>query len=216
MLCYCSRRGGGSSYGEVVRSAFGEKMEEGVSWLLFVFLMFVITSYMVLIRDIWTPLVRMVFRSDVDGDFVLLVIVGLLLPFLFQRSLHALRWNCYIGFASILVLCIGLCRGGWQRITISSSSNYDGENENEYDSGSISSSFFTTDIEIFKMPTLKELLFSFPIVNLAFLCHFNIISIQNALRKPTRERTQAMIKKATVATFVLMYMFGLGGYLVCK
>lgn len=47
MLCYCSRRCGGSSYGEVVRSAFGEKMEEGVSWLLFVFLLFVITGYMV-------------------------------------------------------------------------------------------------------------------------------------------------------------------------
>ncbi len=47
MLCYCSRRAGGSSYGEVVRSAFGEKMEEGVSWLLFVFLVFVIMGYMV-------------------------------------------------------------------------------------------------------------------------------------------------------------------------
>lgn len=34
MLCFCSRRGGGSSYGEVVRSAFGEKMEEGMSLLL--------------------------------------------------------------------------------------------------------------------------------------------------------------------------------------
>ena len=42
MLCYSSRRRGGSSYGEIMRSAFGERMEEAVSWLLFVFLMFVI------------------------------------------------------------------------------------------------------------------------------------------------------------------------------
>jgi hypothetical protein len=37
-----------------MRSAFGERMEEAVSWLLFIFLMFVIVGYMVLIRDIWT------------------------------------------------------------------------------------------------------------------------------------------------------------------
>jgi len=49
MLCYSSRRRGGSSYGEIMRSAFGERMEEAVSWLLFVFLMFVIIGYMVLI-----------------------------------------------------------------------------------------------------------------------------------------------------------------------
>ncbi len=59
MLCYSSRRSGGSSYGEVARSAFGEKMEECVSWLLFIFLVFVIAAYMVLIRDIWTPLVQL-------------------------------------------------------------------------------------------------------------------------------------------------------------
>lgn len=59
MLCYSSRRRGGSSYGEVMRSAFGERMEEAVSWLLFIFLMFVIVGYMVLIRDIWTVSTRM-------------------------------------------------------------------------------------------------------------------------------------------------------------
>ena len=91
MLCYSSRRSGGSSYGEVVRSAFGEKAEEAVSWILFVFLMFVITAYMVLIRDIWTPLVNIVVE-DMNGDYVLLGIVALLLPFLVQRSLHALRY----------------------------------------------------------------------------------------------------------------------------
>ena len=123
-LCYASRRCGGSSYGEVVRSAFGERMEEGVSWLLFIFLLFVIAAYMVLIRDIWTPLVGLVF-DDVHGDRVLMGIIVMLLPFLFQRSLHALRWNCYIGFGSILVLCVALCRGGFQRYL----------NENDEDNG---------------------------------------------------------------------------------
>lgn len=51
MLCYSSRRRGGSSYGEIMRSAFGERMEEAVSWLLFVFLMFVIIGMQKALHD---------------------------------------------------------------------------------------------------------------------------------------------------------------------
>jgi len=215
MLCYCSRRGGGSSYGEVVRSAFGEKMEEGVSWLLFVFLMFVIIGYMILIRDIWTPLARQVLGEDVDGDYVLLGITVLLLPLLFQRSLHALRWNCYVGSASIFVLCIALCRGGWQHLKpppSSSSLNDDSHSDNENDiSDTIEDSFST--IDYFKIPSSQEILFSFPIVTLAFMCAFNIISIQNALSQPSRKRIQNLTQYAIGACFCLSYMFGLGGYL---
>ena len=202
MLCYCSRRGGGSSYGEVVRSAFGERMEEGVSWLLFLFLLFVIAAYMVLIRDIWTPLVQEVFDiDDMNGDYVLLAIVGLLLPFLFQRSLHALRYNCYVSSISIFILGIALCRGGLQK-RIKSDMNDDTESSNTLEV-----------IQFFKVPSVHDLLFSFPLVTLAFLCHFNIIAIQNALKQPTRERTQKLIRYAILASFALMYTFGLAGYL---
>ena len=40
----------------------------------------------------------------------------LLLPLLCQRSLHALRKICYVGFASIFVLCIALCRGAFDNV----------------------------------------------------------------------------------------------------
>lgn len=194
MLCYSSRRAGGSSYGEVMRSAFGERAEELVAWLLFVFLLFVIVGYMVLIRDIWTPLALLVLPSA-NEDYVLLGIVVLLLPLLFQRSLHALRYNCFLGFASITVLCWGLCRHGFANLL-----DDDGRGELE-------------EIDFFKVPTMKDALFSFPIVTCAFLCHFNIVSIQNALSKPTRERTEKLIHFAILACFLLMWSFGLGGYL---
>ncbi|KAL7427388.1 hypothetical protein ACHAXH_002101 [Discostella pseudostelligera] len=205
MLCLSSRRGGGSSYGEVVRSAFGERMEEGVSWLLFVFLMLVIIGYMVLIRDIWTPIAQEVFRLDIDGDHILLAITMILLPFIFQRSLHALRWNCYVGSTSIFVLCIALNRGGWQRIMESSQSSAISHIDKSH----------TTDftIEFFKIPSTQDILFSFPITTCAFLCQFNIIAVQNSLSRPTRERTKQVIRYAIGASFALMYMFGLGGYL---
>ena len=209
MLCYGSRRGGGSSYGEVVRSAFGEKAEEGVSWLLFVFLMFVIIAYMILVRDIWTPLVHLIpgiEEDGVDGDNVLLAIMVFLLPLLVQRSLHALRFNCYVGSASIFILCIALCRGGWQRIESHKSTIFD-------ETMTVEDEEDVFAIDYFKMPSSQEILFSFPIVTLNFLCHFNIISIQNALIKPSRERIQRLTKYSIGVCFLLSYSFGLGGYL---
>lgn len=200
MLCYSSRRRGGSSYGEVIRSAFGERMEEAVSWLLFVFLMFVIVGYMVLIRDIWTPLVMLTplaSRLGFDnGDYVLLGIIVLLLPFLFQRSLHALRYNCYVGFTSVLILCIALGRGALRKMFMA----------NVHDG-------YVFEIEYFKIPTMQEVLFSFPIVTCSFLCHFNVNSIQNALSQPTRKRMKHLLQYATVACCLLMYGIGFFGYL---
>jgi len=154
MLCYSSRRAGGSSYGEVMRSAFGERAEELVAWLLFVFLLFVIVGYMVLIRDIFTPPVRMVLPSA-NEDYVLLGIVVLLLPLLFQRSLHALRYNCFLGFFSITVLCWGLCRHGFANLL--------DDEKGEFE-----------EIDFSKVPTMKDALFSFPIVTCAFLVSMSI------------------------------------------
>eukprot|EP00577_Skeletonema_sp_RCC1716_P007079 CAMPEP_0113376668 /NCGR_PEP_ID=MMETSP0013_2-20120614/2750_1 /TAXON_ID=2843 ORGANISM="Skeletonema costatum, Strain 1716" /NCGR_SAMPLE_ID=MMETSP0013_2 /ASSEMBLY_ACC=CAM_ASM_000158 /LENGTH=561 /DNA_ID=CAMNT_0000258761 /DNA_START=89 /DNA_END=1774 /DNA_ORIENTATION=- /assembly_acc=CAM_ASM_000158 len=210
-LCYSSRRCGGSSYGEVVRSAFGERMEEGVSWLLFIFLLFVIAAYMVLIRDIWTPLVGLAMGEEVNGDRMLMGIIVVLLPFLFQRSLHALRWNCYIGFGSILVLCVALCRGGFQRYYYQEHYGDDGQHG---DAGDEATTAATTDIEFFKVPTVQDVLFSFPIVMLAFLSHFNILSIQNTLNRPTRQRMKNVTGMAIIASCLLMYLFGLGGYML--
>ena len=173
--------------------------------MLFVFLAFVIVAYMVLIRDIWTPLVREALGTDdVDGDRVLLVITVVLLPFLFQRSLHALRWNCYVGSASIFVLCVALNLGGWQRRRRRRRQIDDGGVFHDQDA--------SFDVEYFKMPSAGDAMFTFPIVMLSFLCHFNIIAIQNALRRPTRERMRSLIRRSILACFALMYAFGLGGY----
>ena len=114
--------------------------------------------------------------------------------------MHIIRFNCYIGSASIFILCIALCRGGWQRFN-----NEDDDTEDK--------DYEEDDVVWFKIPSIKDVLFSFPITMLAFLCHFNIISIQNALCQPTRKRTDHMIQYAIGVSFLLMYLFGLGGYL---
>jgi len=140
----------------------------------------------------------------VNSDVVLMSIIVFLLPFLFQRSLHSLKWNCYIGFVSILILCTALCRGGFQR-------QYGRSNEQLHDDDEDDDTYA---IEFFKIPTVQECLFSFPIVMLAYLCQFNILSIQNTLHQPTRRRMKQVIGLSVGASMMLLYFFGLGGYML--
>lgn len=159
---------------------------------------------MVLIRDIWTPLVLLTPLASTlgsnDGDYVLMGVVLVLMPFVFQRSLHALRYNCYVGFISVMILCCALWRGALLRIHDAKPQN--GSDEND-----------TYAIEYFKIPTIQDVLFSFPIVTCAFLCHFNVNSIQNSLSKPTRQRMQSLLQYTIITCFAVMYLLGLGGYL---
>lgn len=215
MLCLGARRTGATSYGEVAHAAFGERMEWFVSLLLFVFLLFVLVAYMVLIRDIWTPLVAMalnrmfgideksVFRRD---DAVLLVIFVLLSPFLVQRTLHALRFNCYIGFCSVSILCFALCQHALLSFGVGDGSDAD---TGTIDEGTLADN----DIRFAVLPNIEDVLFAFPIIMLSFLCHFNVVPIQEALIRPSRKRMECVISTAIGACFFLMYLFGLGGYL---
>jgi hypothetical protein len=134
-----------------------------------------------------------------DGDYVLMSIIVLLMPFLLQRSLHSLRYNCYFGFLSVMVLCFALCRGALLKLNAAAP-----------DVDATGSAF---ELDYFKIPSVQELLFSFPIVTCSFLCHFNVNSIQNALHEPTRQRMQNLLQYAISTCFIIMYLLGLGGYL---
>eukprot|EP00549_Striatella_unipunctata_P023027 CAMPEP_0118684980 /NCGR_PEP_ID=MMETSP0800-20121206/6967_1 /TAXON_ID=210618 ORGANISM="Striatella unipunctata, Strain CCMP2910" /NCGR_SAMPLE_ID=MMETSP0800 /ASSEMBLY_ACC=CAM_ASM_000638 /LENGTH=337 /DNA_ID=CAMNT_0006581791 /DNA_START=73 /DNA_END=1083 /DNA_ORIENTATION=- len=187
LLCLCARQTGASSYSQVGRMAFGKRMEWFISILLFVFLIFVLIAYMVLARDIWTPIVGLVVTNP-DGDVILLIILILLSPFLVQKSLHSLRFNSYIGFAAVSILCIALCHHAWIG--------------------------FPPKTENVMLPkSVGDVLFVFPIIVLSFLCQFNIIPIQVALMEPTRKRMNGVINGSVGASFLLMCLFGLGGYL---
>jgi amino acid permease len=187
LLCLSARISGASSYGEIGKASFGDWMEGAISLLLFVFLLFVLVAYMVLVKDIWTPLVGMLVEG-VHGDVVLLLILIFMTPFLLQRTLHALRFNCYVGFASVSLLCLALCHHG------------------------LTSPHLKFDLKLWP-EKMADVLFAFPIITLSFLSHFNILPIQSALVEPSRYRINATIHCAVASCFVLMYLFGLGGYM---
>lgn len=218
--------------------AFGPIMETTMSALLFVFLMFVLVGYQVLLRDIWTPLVQqalagmnsIIISSEHDqqhetvsssssssssavvpGNLVLLIVMVLLIPFVIQHSLYALRYNCFVGFASVSVLCFALCHHGffgsiptdYGNIQLSDDEN-DHHNNNNLQAPQQHIRYGTTNI--------GDVLFAFPIIMLSFLSHFNILPIQAALVRPTRTRTRIVVRAAVTGCFGLMYLFGLGGY----
>lgn len=201
LLCLSARFTGASSYGEVGRLAFGPAMETLVALLLGVFLLFVLVAYQVLLRDIWTPLVVFVLgytnQDGINGNVVLAVLLILLGPFVVQYNLHALRYNCFVGFVSVSILCVALCHHAfWGTFP----THYD--NDNHVDG---TTPLYFTD-------QLADWLVAFPIIALSFLSHFNILPLQAALIQPSRQRTRQMIDVAVLGCGLLMYLFGLGGY----
>jgi amino acid permease len=147
---------------------------------------------MVLIRDIWTPIVGGLVSTlpwfeierEPNGNLVLLGVLLCMAPFLVQYELHALRYNCYIGFLSMSVLCAAL----WYRAMTQ-------EEEEEEEDG-------TTVVTIYEdAESPGEVIFVSPIIVLSFLSHFNILPIQGALVKPSRIRIRSVIDRAVGAAF---------------
>ena len=168
--------------------------------MLFVFLLFVICAYMVLIRDIWTPIVlliaqrlisttRSTAREEGLGDAVLLFIIIIISPFLLKEDLHSLRYNCYLGFCSITLLCLAIAYRASQKIAAG-------------------------DIDIKMWPdSLTDVLFAYPIPILALMCHFNMIGVQSSLIDPTRARVRTVIDGSMLVSGAITYALGLFGYI---
>jgi len=72
--------------------------------ILATFLFFVSTAYMILMRDINTSLITFLVPPPSDDPYdpakVLLYTVVLCFPCMLLKSLHSLRYNCYVGFVS--------------------------------------------------------------------------------------------------------------------
>jgi amino acid permease len=198
LLCLCARLTGATSFGEVGEAAFGPWMEYLISFVLGIFLLFVIIAYMVLAQDIWTSVIQI--AASIDNppypDVVLLMILTLIAPFLMQRTLHALRFNCYVGLSSVSVLCSALVHHAW----ISTS-------------GPIDSHSLNTSNLLLWPNGLEDVLIAFPIITLSFLSIFNVLPIQNALLRPTRSRLLVAIDGAMCSCFILTLVFGAAGYI---
>uniref|UniRef100_A0A7S4AYE5 Amino acid transporter transmembrane domain-containing protein n=1 Tax=Pseudo-nitzschia australis TaxID=44445 RepID=A0A7S4AYE5_9STRA len=190
LICLCSRQTGAKTFGEVAAVAFGKKMEYFIAGLLCVFLMFAIIGYMVLAKDIWMSIISVIGNMDTapNDELVLAAIIVLIVPFLVQKSLYALRFNCYVGFVSVSILCFALVRHAWTAAVWPD--------------------------PILWSTNFEDILIAFPIISLSFLGIFNVLPIQNALVTPSRSRILFVVDGAISTVLVISLLFGLAGYLL--
>lgn len=214
ILCSCARRTGGRSYGDCMKKAFGPLAEIGATTLLILLLVFVLIAYMVLVKDIATPMVLYVLPGlvsffsklggldpeteedivvDVASRYILVVILLCVSPLLLKRDLHALRHTCYVGMASALLLLVGVVHR-------------------------------SVEVNVFQEPGLFSekvvwwgdtdgIMFAFPIIVLSFFSIYNVLSVHSSLTNPTRRRVKMVLDGTVWTCFGLFYIIGLAGYL---
>lgn len=213
VLVSSSRRCGSTSFGHVARSAYGPALEVASTLLIFLIVGCLVVGLMILNRGIWTPIVVAGLSSLLGSDdregggggagrgtttqlqdaAVLLALLLTMTPFLLKKDLTSLRHICYVGFFSIATLCAAMV--------------YRAADRNLREPGLFESSVKWTSA------SLADTLNALPIILLAFICSYNMISVSCALVNPTRERVKTVIHKGVGSSFLLMYIFGLAGYL---
>ena len=197
ILCSCARRTGGRSYGDVALVAFGPLAEMATTILLFLLLSFMLTAYIVLVKDVWTPMVLAVVPAqavipfetsdldddelqDVTGDFVALFSLAIVSPFLLKRDLYALRYTCYVGLCSAFLLACAIVYRCAQR--------------------NLHTNLFRTQAKLYA-DNWADLLFAFPIIVLSFMCCYNVLSVHGALVNPSRERLRLVVDRSMLTVF---------------
>ena len=189
ILCSCARRTGGKSYGDVALYAFGPLAEMGTTVLLFLLLSFMLVAYIVLVKDVWTPMILAVVPApdlipfdtsslsedeleDTAGDFIAFCALCLVSPFLLKRDLYALRHTCYVGLCSAILLACAIVYRCLQR--------------------NLHTNLFQTHVKWYTT-SLADLLYAFPIIVLSFMCCYNVLAVHGSLVNPSRERLRMVI-----------------------
>lgn len=207
VLVSCARRTGGRSYGDVAKSAFGNAAEIATTLLLGFMLIGSLTAYLVLVKDIWTPVALSLLPLSIKGplsshqvqhndndmvdsvlqpskqatNFILFSILLLGTPLLLKRDLHALRHTCYVGFLSCTLLMFAVVFRAFQAV-------------NSNDSSRPPLRWYSTDI--------SDYAFAFPIVVLCFFCSYNVLGVHSSLLNPTRHRLKYVLDTSMLLCFL--------------
>ena len=109
-------------------------------------------------------------------------------------DLNSLRYNCYLSFFSVLLILVTI--------------TYKSLAVNLADPSRLNSETVMLTTHSWSSAT-----FSFPLVALAFLSQFNMLSVHASLTDPTRSRLLSVINASTGICTVLFLVFGVAGYL---
>jgi amino acid permease len=179
----CSRRiRHGASYEEVVGSTFGRPMGRLVIVALFALVYLCVVAYTILIRDLVSPLLELLFDTTYGrlGRFVIVACVLLLvMPICMQKSIHALGWTSIVSVAAMIILAYCVVYRGMEQLLRS----YSEPNHARFHDGGLK----------LGPASWNDVIYAAPIIACSFACHFNVLPLHRELIHPTRPRIKKMI-----------------------
>lgn len=198
LLCVLSRKLNTNKYSEIMDKSIVQGMGDVTDLVLIIFLLLVVTAFMVLLKDISGNIIDFSTSSTTRGDeyksSVLVVIVILMFPLMFSENLYALRHVSFLGIFSVVFLLAVIM-------------------------GKTAQSFSLYGDSIFRKvdywpENYNNVLTSLPIILIAFMCQFNILGVHANLIRPSYDRMNYVINCSIGGSGVLYVLFGLCGYLV--
>jgi len=198
LLCNCAQQQQHSgttthTYTQVVRLAFGKKAEFITSIVYSFFLCLVLVGYMILIKDIWTPLVYYLVpplrrwteasdaRQNIASDYFLLLLLLCMFPLMLKEDLHSLRHANYASFLALIVLVIAIVDKVCRTSTTLNSKD----------------SLIKWWSEDF-----SDWVFAFPIIGLSFFCISNLLPMYERLIDPSDERVTVVLNASVGVCFM--------------
>ncbi|GAB9469892.1 Sodium-coupled neutral amino acid transporter [Globisporangium polare] len=208
VIVSCSRRGGATTYEEVVRKALGPKAGLVAVTLLVLLTFLTMVAYVILIKDLVGSLGEQFLFARavtvVEKNVLTIVCIALVSPVLFARSMDALRFTSIFSLVSVLVLAIAITI----RTVHSIEANVAG-------SGDVPVDVVTPEpvgIKLFPSDW-RDPVYAFPIISVSFLCHFNVLPVYRELHKPTRQRLKKIVSATMFSTWAFYMIVGTMGYL---
>ncbi|KAF1334983.1 Sodium-coupled neutral amino acid transporter, partial [Globisporangium splendens] len=210
VIVSCSRRGGATTYEEIVRKALGPKAGLITVTLLVLLTFLTMVAYVILVKDLVGSLgEQFLFAraiSVAEKNVLTLICMTLILPVLFTRSMDALRFTSMLSLMSVLLLATAITI----RAVNSLQSHEDATSSAPLSTDQVADR--TIPIKLF--PThWQDPVFAFPIISISFLCHFNVLPVYRELREPTRQRLKKIVSATMFSTWVFYMLVGTMGYL---
>lgn len=194
-LCISARKLRAASYTEIVHRLFGQTFGLLFSGILFLVLFSILVGFLILMRQIGSDLlVLMTGATEIPPLLVMVVFSFLCLPFMLAESLHTLRYSCYLGFVSIILVLGCLMYAVTHPTTQYRAINFE---------------------HVKYMPnSLYDLLEALPVFTMLYISHFNVLGVFTQLENPTPHRMSQVICSSVLIMTALFVSFGIVGYFV--
>ena len=193
---------GTDSFESLAAVAFGPKALIFSKILVVLMCFFGTVGYAVLLRDMLAPITHAVYHKATEGpswegNSVMLTVVFLVTPLCTLKTLTALK---RFGAASMFsVLILGTCvlfRSVQCNLTVDVS-------------------HWTASFQLFP-DSWRDVLDVIPLYISCYVCHYNILTVHNELRKPSEERVSWWLRSTTWSASIFYLVLGFSGSAYAK